>query len=158
MSDTSDTRAHFHGDDWIYGAVREGEMSRLIRAYDWSATELGALRNWPMCLKSALSLCLTSHFSIVLWIGPEKRIVYNDALRQYCGNKHPERFGQPGSYYWHEMWDVIGPMIDSVMKTKVATWMYDHLLLSTRWNYTEETYWTYSYSPIISENGKYAFL
>ncbi len=142
-------------DDWIYGAVLDGEMSRLVRSYDWSKTELGALSNWPMCLKSAISMCLTSHFVICLYLGTtEKRMVYNDAFRHYCGNKHPDRFAEPGRIYWHEMWDVIGPMIDSVMTTKVATWMSDHLLKSTRWNYTEEAYWTYSYSPILSEDGK----
>ncbi len=154
--DDSLSGIHSIENDWIYGAARDSEMSRLTRAFDWAATELGPIRKWPMCLKSALSMCLTSHFSIVIWLGPERRIVYNDAFRLYCGNKHPERFGWPGRNYWYEMWDVIGPMIDSVMKTKVATWMCDHLLLSNRWNYNEETYWTYSYSPIIAEDGNSA--
>ncbi len=128
-------------------------MSRLIREHDWSETSLGPLNSWPMCLKSALSMCLTSHFSMVLWLGPEFLTLYNDAFRPYCGNKHPAYLGKPGSEYWHEIWNVIGPMIESVMQTKKATWMYDHLLVSNRWGYIEETYWTYSYSPILSNDG-----
>ncbi len=154
----SDVRLHQNPEDWIYGAVRDGEMSLIVREFDWSTTSLGPLRNWPNCLKCALSMCLTSQFAIVLMLGPDQLLVYNDAYRQYCGNKHPGKFGQPGRIFWPEMWDEIGPVIESVIKTKVATWKSDHLLPSNRWNYIEESYWTYSYSPIISEDGtKVAF-
>lgn len=141
-------------DDWIFGAAIDSEMGVLIRNFDWSKTPLGPLKDWHICMKSALSMCLTSNFAMVLWLGREFLTVYNNAFRQYCGQKHPHYFARPGSEYWHEIWDVIGPMIESVMKTGKATWMTDHLLVSNGFGYTEETYWTYSYSPILSPGGK----
>ena len=132
-------------------------MGKLIREYDWSKTSLGPLSNWPISMKCALSMCITSNFAMVLWLGPEFLCLYNNTFRKYCGNKHPEYLGTPGRIYWHEIWDVIGPMIESVMNTAKATWMYDHLLVSNRWGYTEETYWTYSYSPILGQDGIYVY-
>lgn len=141
-------------DDWIFGTVIDSEMARLVRNFDWSKTSLGALKDWHICMKSALSMCMTSNFAMVLWLGNEFLTVYNDAFRSYCGNKHPTYLGRPGSEYWHEIWHVIGPMIESVMHTGKATWMTDHLLISNRFGYSEETYWTYSYSPILSPERK----
>lgn len=141
-------------DDWIFGAAIDSEMGTLIRNFDWSKTSLGPLKDWHICMKSALSMCMTSNFAMILWLGQEFLTVYNNAFRQYCGNKHPTYLGRPGSEYWHEIWHVIGPMIESVMQTGKATWMTDHLLVSNRFGYTEETYWTYSYSPILSPGGK----
>ena len=55
---------------------------------------------------------------------------------------------------WSEIWDTIGPMLDSVMSTGQATWSEDLLLPMRRHAYWEETYWTYSYSPLHDEGGK----
>ena len=55
--------------------------------------------------------------------------------------------------FWGEIWDTIGPMLDSVMHTGQATWSEDLLLPMDRHGYWEETYWTYSYSPLHDDDG-----
>ena len=54
---------------------------------------------------------------------------------------------------WPEIWDVVGPMLDSVMSSGQATWSEDLLLPMDRHGYWEETYWTYSYSPLHDDDG-----
>ncbi len=68
------------------------------------------------------------------------------------GDKHPA-LGLPGREVWSEIWDTIGPMLDSVLNTGQATWSQDLLLPMRRHGYWEETYWTYSYSPLHDEDG-----
>jgi signal transduction histidine kinase len=129
-------------------------MAGLIRATDWSKTPLGPIESWPPSLRTAVSICLGSRHPIVLWWGPERWQFYNDGYRPMLGDKHPQFLGRPGQECWAEIWDIIGPMMDQVIDTGEATWSEDLLLLMRRNNYLEETYYTFSYSPIRDESGQ----
>lgn len=132
-----------------------GEMAHLIRTTDWSRTPLGPIETWPQSLRTAVSLCLGSRHPIVLWWGPERWMFYNDAYRPMLGEtKHPHFFGRPGRECWAEIWSIIGPMMDQVIETGTATWSEDLGLLMSRFGYLEETYFTFSYSPIRDEQGR----
>ena len=80
------------------------------------------------------------------------RFIYNDAYLPLLGNKHPALL-RPGDQVWGEIWDTVGPMLDSVLRTGQATWSEDLLLPMDRHGYWEETYWTYSYSPLHDDDG-----
>ena len=54
---------------------------------------------------------------------------------------------------WAEIWDDIGPRIQTVLDTGVATWDEDLLLFLERSGYPEETYHTFSYSPLDGDDG-----
>ncbi len=105
----------------------------------------------PACGPPA-GVCLTSRFPMIVWWGPELRFLYNDAYRPLLGDKHPA-LDLPGRQVWSEIWDTIGPMLDSVMSSGQATWSEDLLLPMRRHGYWEETYWTYSYSPLHDDDG-----
>ena len=76
-------------------------------------------------VKTAVSLCLNSRFPILLWLGPELRIVYNDAYVPFLGPaKHPAMLGAPGREAWGEIWPTIGPMLDEALAGR-ATWVED---------------------------------
>ncbi len=133
----------------------QGEMAGLIRAKDWSKTPLGPIESWPQSLRTAVSICLGSRHPIVLWWGPERWMFYNDGYRPMLGKlKHPQFLGASGQACWAEVWDVIGPMMDNVIETGDATWSEDLFLLMLRHGYPEETYFTFSYSPIRDETGR----
>ena len=127
-------------------------MARRMRAYPWTGSGLGDPRDWPSSLRTACRICLTSRFPMVFWWGPELRFLYNDAYMPLLGDKHPA-LGLPGREVWSEIWDTIGPMLDSVMSSGQATWSEDLLLPMRRHGYWEETYWTYSYSPLHDDEG-----
>jgi signal transduction histidine kinase len=130
-------------------------MAHLIRTRDWSKTPLGPVESWPQSLRTAVSICLGSRHPIVLWWGPERWMFYNDAYRPMLGEKkHPQFLGASGQACWAEIWNVIGPMMDQVVETGEATWSEDLFLLMQRHGYLEETYFTFSYSPIRDEAGK----
>ena len=130
----------------------DGEMVRRMRDYPWGRSPLGDPRDWPSSLRTACRVCLTSRFPMIVWWGPELRFLYNDAYRPLLGDKHPA-LDLPGRQVWSEIWDTIGPMLDSVMSTGQATWSEDLLLPMRRHGYWEETYWTYSYSPLHDDDG-----
>lgn len=131
-----------------------GEMGKLMQQINWDATPLGPTETWPQSLRTALSICLTSLFPMLIWWGSEMVMLYNDAYRQILGSvKHPKAMGQRGQECWPEIWDVIGPMLDGVLTRGKATYSDNQLLLLDRNGYVEECYFTFSYSPIRDESG-----
>src|ERR1043166_503685 len=87
-----------------------GEMGRRIRAFDWSGHPLGKPESWPQNLTTALNICLSSRFPIILYWGRDLRVFYNDAYIPIFGTKHPDGLGRTCAEVWAEIWDVIGPM------------------------------------------------
>ncbi len=91
-----------------------GEMGALMRALDWSAISLGPVGDWPQSLRTAVSICLTSRFPMLVWWGPDLVMLYNDAYRPLIGTKHPVAMGQRGVECFPEIWEIIGPMLTGV--------------------------------------------
>lgn len=126
-----------------------------MRAKDWSQTPLGPAAGWPQSLKTAVSICLGSKYPIEIWWGADYLRFYNDAYRPILGpTRHPQYLGRPGRECWGEIWDVIGPMLDSVRQTGNPTFSENLLLVMTRNGYPEETYFTFSYGALRDESGE----
>ncbi|MDC0742522.1 ATP-binding protein [Polyangium mundeleinium] len=136
---------------WLAGG---GEMGALMRSFDWSRTSLGPVSGWPRSLKTMAGVVLNTRFPMVVWWGPELlQAVYNDAFQPMLGNKHPA-LGAPSAEVWAEVWDVAGPMAQSVLEGAPATWEKHLLLWMQRRGFVEETYFTFSYSPIPDDDGR----
>ena len=130
-----------------------GEMGQLIRAYNWSATPLGPVETWPQSLRSAVSILLPSKAQIVLFWGPELITIYNDAYAPTFGAKHPWALGRPARQGWSEVWHVLGPLFEGVIRTGEAFWAKDHPFFLHRQGFLEETYYDVSYDPVRIEDG-----
>ncbi|HYG76558.1 MAG TPA: ATP-binding protein [Planctomycetota bacterium] len=130
-----------------------GTMGALIRKHDWSKSALGRLETWPQSLLTAASICLSSKFPMIIWWGKHLSVLYNDAYIPIFAAKHPHVLGKTGFEAWGEVWDIIGPMLNGVLERAESTWSDDELLLLNRSGYLEETYFTWSYSPIRDEGG-----
>ena len=136
---------------------RSGDVGLDMLAVDWAATPLGPLEDWPNSLRTAVRIVLSSRFSMWMAWGPELTFFCNDAYRRdTLGAKYPWALGKPASTVWSEIWDDIGPRIDAVMGSGVATWDERLLLFLERSGYTEETYHTFSYSPLADDDGAVA--
>ena len=130
-----------------------GTMARLVAAHDWTRTPLGPIERWQSSLRTAVGICLSSRHPMVIWWGPDLRLIYNDAWVPILGpSKHPA-LGRPGAEVWPEMWHIIGAQMRGVLQTGTATWSDDQLLPADRHGYLEEAYFTYSYSAIRDESG-----
>ena len=55
---------------------------------------------------------------------------------------------------WAEIWPDIGPRVEGVLSTGEATWDEALLLILERSGYPEETYHTFSYSPLRDEDAE----
>jgi len=132
-----------------------GELGALIRALDWSKTPLGPLARWPQSLKTSLSLMLNSQHPMWIGWGPEATFLYNDAYIPVLSHaKHPWALGRPAAEVWAEIWDVCGPLADKVFRYAEPTFVEDVRLFMNRGAYVEETYYSFSYSPIRDESGE----
>ena len=134
---------------WLSG---DSELIQLIRDKDWSATSLGPLTSWPQSLKSVLGTLLHSRFPMFVFWGPELIKIYNDAYRPIIGHKHPAALGRPAPEVWPEIWSDIKPLVDRAMAGD-PTWSDDLMLFLERKGFPEESYFTFSYSPVPDESG-----
>jgi signal transduction histidine kinase/CheY-like chemotaxis protein len=131
-----------------------GETGALMRSIDWQTTLLGPAREWPQSLRTCINLCLTSRFPIALYWGPEFVMLYNDDLLPMVGaNKHPRAMGRPAFEVLPEIRGIIEPMLRHVVTTGEAVWSGDLMLPLLRHDTPEESYFTFTYSPIRDEAG-----
>jgi signal transduction histidine kinase len=128
-----------------------GEMGARMRAFDWTSNALGPVASWPQSLKTCVRIILTSRQPMFVWWGDSLINLYNDAYKTIVGGKHPEALGQPASIVWREIWDQVGPRAQSAMRMNEGTYDEALLLIMERHGYAEETYYTFSYSPVPND-------
>lgn len=131
-----------------------GELGERVREFNWSATPLGPLEAWPHSLKTAVRIMLTSRQPIWIGWGDDLIYLYNDPYKSIIGGKHPRALGRPTKDVWPEIWNDIGPMLAQAMGGEEGTYVEEQLLIMERKGYREETYYTFSYSPIPDDKGK----
>ena len=134
-------------------AVGTGEMSALIRDFDWASNPLGSPVDWPASLKAMVRMALTTPHPVFIFWGAARICLYNDGYRASLGpEKHPSILGMTAEEAWPEIWALIGPQIEQVMSGGGATWHENHLVPILRHGAIEPVYWTYSYCPIDDES------
>ncbi len=137
----------------------EGEMAERISRFPWADHPLGPLDDWPQSLKTAVSLILNSRHPMWIGWGAQVSFLYNDAYLHVLGlAKHPWALGRPASEVWAEIWDVCGPLADKVFREGEASFVDDVRLYMSRGDLLEETFYSFSYSPIRDESGEVAGL
>ncbi len=139
------------------GALMRATFGRPDQAGTGSSTSplLGTITDWPSSLKTAVSICLNSCFPMVVWWGADFRLLYNDAFRPILGSdRHPQALGQPAQSVFAESWHIIGPQLKRIFATKQADQEENLLIPVRRAGYLEESYYTYSYSPLLDELGE----
>ena len=149
-----DRMADAFADDWLAAVCDESETARLVCDLDWAGTSLGHPSTWPLSLRAAVRMCMTTRFPVLVAWGPELVKIYNEGYRGMLGpEKHPRALGSPAKEVWPEIWHVIGPQFEQVLHTGVATWDENQCLLIEREGRLEEVFFSYSYSPIHDDDG-----
>ncbi len=131
----------------------DSAMSTVMRTHDWTTTPLGDPEQWPEQLKIPLRMLLTSQFEMWLGWGDDLHFFYNDAYAPTLGAKHPVALGKPVSDVWREIYDKVKDRFAAVMQQGLSTWDDALLLYLERNGYPEETYHTFSYSPLHGASG-----
>ena len=130
------------------------DMRERIRDFDWSKTPLGPVSDWPQSLRTVVNILLSSRYAMWMAWGPDLTMLYNDAYRPTLGIKHPWALGAGAREVWHEIWPDIGPRIQTVLDTSQSTYDEALLLFLERSGFPEETYHTFSYSPLTDDEGR----
>ena len=125
-----------------------GPEARALLTYPWEDTPLGPVESWPDELRQLVTVMLSAEFPMMIAWGPDHIQLYNDAFRPILGTgKHPGAMGRSTRETWAEIWDEIGPLFARVFEGESVRNV-DQRLLVNRNGYLEETFFTYSYSPI----------
>ena len=132
-----------------------GKVGALMRARDWSRSPLGHPGEWPQSLRSVVGLLLESRFPMFVAWGKDLNFLYNDAYAEILGEKHPRSLGGRFHEIWSEIWPDISPLISSALLGE-ASYSEDLPLVMNRHGFDEETWFTFSYSPVRDEQGKVA--
>jgi hypothetical protein len=135
--------------------LKGSRMGALIRSFDWSTSPLGAPEQWPQSLKTAVEILLTSRFPMFVAWGPELRFIYNDGYAEILGHKHPDAVGHAFEDIWAELWQDVKPFADRALAGE-STYTENLPLTMTRKGFTEQTWFTFSYSPIHDDSGAIA--
>ncbi|ANH60259.1 PAS domain S-box protein [Dokdonia donghaensis] len=154
MPDTGQhTKKIIHTSSLIFG---EGEMSSIIRTKDWSKTTLGPINTWPQRLLGIVNILLESKFPQFLFWGPENICFYNDDYAPSLGEafNHSSMMGISAPEFWGDVWYNFAKEQVTLLKSGApATWFEDQLVPIHRNGRWEDVYWTFTYSPVRSDDG-----
>ncbi|WP_176460216.1 MULTISPECIES: response regulator [unclassified Rhodococcus (in: high G+C Gram-positive bacteria)] len=120
-----------------------------FRELDWAATDLGPVESWPQELVTAVRTVMPSTIPMLIWWGPHLVQIFNHTYTDFLGDKFPQAAGQRASESWSEIWDDVGGLCTHVVEDRKPVHGVRQLFVMNRFGYPEETYWTFSYSPIF---------
>jgi PAS domain S-box-containing protein len=129
-----------------------GEMGKHMLGKDWAKTPLGPIEGWPQSLRTTVSLCLASNFPISIAWGPGRVQIYNDGYWPICAAKHPHSMGQDFKECWFSAWPAIGEAFERAQLGETS-FLENQRMFLDRNGYLEETFFTFSFSPIRDEAG-----
>jgi signal transduction histidine kinase len=133
-----------------------GEMGERMRALDWTKTPLGSVATWPQSLKTIVRVMLDSRYAMWMLWGPDLIFFCNDAYLPTVGMKRDWVLGARSDKVWEEIWPDISPRIQRVLEEGRATWDEGLPLFLERFGFPEESYHTFSYSPIYDDDSRIA--
>lgn len=131
----------------------QGWIGRGILARDWSASSLGAIGAWPPALQTTLRFVLTTRQPIVFFWGPDLLQFFNEPYSPILEGMPPDPIGAPFKVFWGEVFEGVRPYFERAMAGE-GTWEQDLPLTLTRNGVTEQTYWSFSYSPLFDDEGR----
>ncbi|MGZ5856136.1 MAG: bifunctional diguanylate cyclase/phosphodiesterase [Burkholderiaceae bacterium] len=122
-------------------------MHSIVRHFDWAASYLGPPDSWSTSLRTMVVFMLDSKFPMCMALGPELRIIYNDAYIYMLDQKHPAAFGERLSDVWAEIWLQLEPIVQKA-RTGHSSFQQNLPMDIIRNSYHGRSWVTFSMSPI----------
>jgi len=132
-----------------------GQMGNLVNGYDWASSPVGLPEQWPDRLTYLVEVMLASKAPMFLLWGPERIFIYNDAYIPVLGQKHPWAFGRSFFEIWPEVRNLVEPVIDQAY-AGLSSYFEDLPVVLRRREQPEQTYFTFSYTPVRDKTGQVA--
>lgn len=128
-----------------------GEMAQRIRAFDWSATDLGPIDRWSTSLACTVQMMLASPVPMVMLWGRLGYMIYNDSYSVFAGGRHPYLLGTPVELGWPEVADFNRHVVDTCLAG--GTLLFNNKDLVLLRNGKPENVWLdLYYSPVAGDN------
>src|SRR5690554_5503432 len=125
---------------------------KLINEYNWASNPLGPIPDWPESLKGAVRVMMAASTPMVMLIGPEGILVYNNAYALFAGTRHPAIFGMPAVDAWPEIADFNRDKIARGLRGD-SLFLRDQELVLDRHGTPEASWMDLHYSPLLNEEG-----
>ncbi|KAH7411103.1 aerobic respiration control sensor protein arcB [Cadophora sp. MPI-SDFR-AT-0126] len=137
--------------DWTLPHPKGQLSSHVIfaRSIDWGATPLGDMKSWSREFRQIACLLMAHPFPLALFWGAELTVIYNQAYAQtVAGMKHPQLMGTGFRGPFKELWDSVSAIFDECRHTGKSVAVYDQMLPMERQGFVEETFYTWSLTPL----------
>lgn len=131
-----------------------GEMADRIHDFDWSATSLGSIDQWPDAMRITLAFVLRSSAPIVTLWGDQGIMIYNDAYRHFAGERHPSIFGTPVLEGWHEVAEFNSNVMNRVYRLGETLSYREQELTLSRDGAARRLWVDLEYSPAVDAEGR----
>jgi len=140
--------------DW---PKRGGEIGKMLRSPAFHASGIGPVDRWPASLRYYADAMLNSrHAKCIAW-GPDLAFIYNDAYVPIFEERHPQALGRPFREVWSDIWQQFEPIVNSTLSGEAQ--LFEELLVPMRRaGKVEDTWFTFSYTPLRDETGAIAGL
>ena len=130
-----------------------GQTGRELAAFDWTTHPLGHPQDWdPLLLAMVNSLLSSVEAEYLLW-GDERWFFSNDAYRPVLGPRVADAIGRTLPALWPDAWPAVKDMVDRGF-SGVPTSVKDYHIRMARHGVPEDTWWTFSYSPVRDAAGR----
>jgi PAS domain S-box-containing protein len=130
-----------------------GEMGARMRAFPWEESDLAGPGNWIQSLRTTLSILLHARLPMILFWGEEHRCFFNDAFLHAPGlSTGIDALAQPAANCFPRLWAHIGTQVRQVLNGAEAAPVEDVRLSDTAGKNLHEPYWSFSISPVITQN------
>jgi PAS domain S-box-containing protein len=129
-------------------------MGELMRTYDWERHPLGNPRQWPLSLQTGVRMMLLSGYPMFIWWSADLYMFHNDAYAPTFVGRHGEVLGAEARRVWADVWEQLGGIIEDILAKGTTFYAEDMRVIPERKGFREETYWTFSYSPMPDDSGR----
>ncbi|WP_051933462.1 PAS domain-containing protein [Massilia sp. BSC265] len=129
------------------------ELRTRLHQHDWESSVLGAPDTWPPAIRTVVRLMLDARHAMFVFWGPELGLLYNQPYVEFLQDKHPSALGRPFSEVWPELWPQLEPLIARALAGE-SIYIEDMPLVMFRNGRHEQTWFTFSYSPIYADDGR----
>ncbi|WP_197279360.1 PAS domain-containing sensor histidine kinase [Devosia sp. A16] len=124
----------------------------LANSFDWSATELGPIAEWPVALRSAARLIMTAAAPMALLIGPNGVMLYNSAYAPIAGGRHPGAFGSSVLESWPEVAEFNRDVLRRVLGGESLVFNSQPFVFYRNGG-PEKVWLNLDYSPVLDDDG-----
>ena len=129
-------------------------FEREFRSHDWSATSLGPIESWMVPVAGPMAYMLHSCQPIFIIVGPEKLLLFNEAVSGMIGELWPQALGRNVTELWKPNWSDIGPLIERAYRGE-SFLVQDAGFLTWPSQFKVERYYTLAFTSLRSPESEH---